>query len=67
MDNKFLIVVAVVLAFILFLGIMYYQTTKISDEEGLEQAVYRGPIQKNYNETHFRKTGESIPLEVLNG
>ncbi len=27
-----------------------------------ESNVYQGPVPEGYNETHFRQTGETIPL-----
>lgn len=35
-------------------------------EEFQEGVTYQGPVPEGYDEEHFRLTGETKPLEVIN-
>ncbi len=56
MMGKIIIIVIVVLI-ILIIAAFILQKTSEKDK------VYVGPVPEGYDEEHFRKTGETIPLE----
>lgn len=51
--------------FIFILGYIFFIATIYGSEEDIK--LYQGPVPKGYDEHHFRLTGETIPLEELNG
>ena len=55
---KLLIVLGIV--GLLIAGAVYFN----QPEEAEEPRLYSGPVRPTDNETHFRLTGETIPLEV---
>lgn len=57
---KFLIVLAVV-GLVVAGVVLYYHFSP--SQENSQTKQYQGPVPQGYNETHFRKTGETIPLE----
>jgi len=63
MYNKKFMVIALLLIVVSFSvgGLFFFLSPVIisSDEQ-----VYQGPVRLTDNEAHFRKTGETIPLEV---
>ena len=46
---------------LLAVGCVYYSYESSSQEE---QYIYQGPVRITDDKKHFRKTGETIPLEV---
>ncbi len=59
-------VIAIIVLGILIIGMfcsaIYFD--KQDKEDKMEEPKYQGPVRLTDDEEHFRKTGETIPLEV---
>lgn len=60
--NKIVAVLVISACLIAILGTYSYQV--IQKDTPNNEAVYSGPVPLGFDEIHFRKTGETIPLEV---
>ena len=61
MGNKTKLVLMLAIVGLLVGGLFI---VNVNEEEKMEQNVYQGPVRPTDNEAHFRKTGETISLEV---
>jgi len=67
MENKIFIIVGICI--VLFGGMFIYNQNIIENggdqmEEEKESKVYQGPVPMGYDLEHFRKTGETKPLDT---
>ncbi len=47
----------------LFILYSYNNSEEEEDDDEDPERLYQGPVPKGYDEDHFRKTGETKPLE----
>lgn len=63
MNNE--IIFGIIIGILLISCVIYFNLHSINKEGELmeESRVYQGPVPEGYDEEHFRKTGETKPLE----
>ena len=61
MKIKIITIILIVMVLVSIIGIKFY----INKNQGvkMEEQKYQGPVPEGYDEEHFRKTGETIPLK----
>jgi len=59
---KILIILGIV--GLLIAGGLYLYNLNNSKEEPIEEKIFQGPVPEGYDLEHFRKTGETKPLEI---
>lgn len=60
MNHKLLF--GILIVGLLVVGSFFYISNFLSQED--KQSIYQGPVRPIDDEEHFRKTGETIPMEV---
>ena len=62
MNYKILLIVGMCFLIISSVGLYFIENG--GDDMVEEERVFQGPVRPTDDEEHFRKTGETIPLEV---
>ena len=58
-----LVTIVTVILVIFLMGIQITDSETHGGEE-LDEPVFQGPVPKDYDLEHFRKTGETIPIKL---
>ena len=56
-----------IICLLLVIGGVYIMENVIDQEDSNLNKEYQGPVRPTDDEEHFRKTGQTIPKEIVNG
>lgn len=60
------VLIGMVLCMVVIGGFFIYNIQELNNGgiDMEEEKMFQGPVPEGYDEEHFRKTGETVPLEI---